>query len=129
MSNNVNVVVLGGHLTRDVDLRFSGDGYAFATVGMCVNNRTKKGEEWVDEACFVDVKLSGKRAEAFARFHGKGDACLFTRAYLKFESWDDKQTGDRRTKLVVKASDWEFCGGSRDSEPTARSTGGADTPF
>jgi single-strand DNA-binding protein len=110
MSNNVNVVVLGGHMTRDVDMRHSPDGIAFVTVGLCVNNRVKQGDQWVDDPCFVDVKLSGRRAEAFAKFHSKGSACLFPRCYLKFESWEDKTTGERRTKLVVRASDWEFVG-------------------
>lgn len=98
-------------MTRDVDLRHSPEGIAFATIGVCVNNRVKKGDQWVDDPCFVDVKMSGKRAEAFDKFHSKGSACLFTRCYLKFESWEDKSTGERRTKLVVRASDWEFVGG------------------
>lgn len=135
MSNNVNVVVLGGHLTRDVDLRFSDDGYAFASIGMCVNNRSKTAAgEWVDEPCFVDVKLSGKRAEAFAKYHSKGSACLFPRAALRFESWQDKTTGQNRSKLVVKAQDWEFVG-EKQIAPVAGNTGGydegggSDTPF
>ncbi len=131
MSNNVNVVVLGGHLTRDVEMRFS-DGVPYATVGMCVNNRMKRGDQWVDDPCFVDVKLSGKRAEAFEKYHSKGSACLFPRCYLKFESWEDKSTGDRRTKLVVRALDWEFVGGNRDSAPERAPSGtqsGNDSPF
>jgi single-strand DNA-binding protein len=128
MSNNINVVVLGGHLTRDVDLRFSDQGVAFATVGLAVNNRVKRGEEWFDDPCFVDVKLSGKRAEAFAKYHQRGSAALFPRASLKFESWTDKQSGDRRTKLVVKAQDWEFVGENRNA-PASAPTGSDDTPF
>jgi len=127
VSNNVNVVVLGGHLTRDVDLRFSGGGVAYTSIGLAVNGRRKQGDEWVDEPCFVDVKLFGKRAEAFAKFHGKGSAALFPRASLKYETWSDKTTGDKRSKLVVHAQDWEFVG-----EKKAVAAGGStddDTPF
>lgn len=119
---NINVVVLSGRLTRDVDLRFSGSGVAIANIGICVNRRRKKGDDWVDEPVFVDVKMFGKRAEAFAKHHGKGDACCFPAGELVYESWE--KDGVARNKLVVHADSFEFVPRAASAAPAEE-----DTPF
>ena len=112
---NINTVVLAGHLTRDVELRYANSGTAIANVGLAINRRRKKGDEWVDEPVFVDVKLFGKRAEAFAKFHQKGSAACFPQSELVFEQWE--KDGEKRSKLVVHASTWEFVG-TKEAEST-----------
>ena len=113
MSRSANVVVLGGNLTRDPEVRFSQSGVAVVTGGSAGARQSKKGDEWVDEPVFVDYVMFGKRAEAFARHHAKGSPALFDRAELKFESWDDKQTGARRSALKLHVESWVFVGSRR----------------
>lgn len=110
---NINNGTYAGRLTRDVDLRHSDSGTAIANIGLAINRRRKRGTEWVDEAVFVDVKLFGNRAEAFAKYHTKGSPACFPQCELVYESWETA-TGDKRSKLVLHANGFEFVG-SRDS--------------
>src|SRR6185503_17667618 len=64
---------------------------------------------WKDQPTFIDVTMFGKRGEAFARFHTKGKAA-FLEGHLRMDTWDDKQTGQKRSKLYVVADGWEFVG-------------------
>lgn len=131
---NINNGTYGGRLTRDVDVRFSENGTAIATIGMAINRRTKRGGEWVDEPVFVDVKMFGKRGEAFARHHSKGDPAVFPSCELAFDKWEDKQTGAKRSKLYLIASNFEFVpdGGRRGGSAAPAAAGPTkadDTPF
>ena len=58
-----NRVVLVGNLTRDVDLRYTPSQTAVTDIGLAVNDRVKRNNEWVDETTFVDVTLWGRQAE------------------------------------------------------------------
>lgn len=115
---NINSVVLAGRLTRDVDLRNTQSGIAIANIGLAVNRRRKKDDQWIDEPVFIDVKMFGRRAEAFAKHHSKGDAACFPQCELVFEQWE--RDGEKRSKLVVHANGFEFVGAVRKE---------ADTPF
>jgi len=139
-----NRVILLGNLTRDPEVRFASNGTAIVKFGLAVNERYKQDEEWLERVNFFDVTLFGKRGEAFSRFHEKGKPA-FVEGKLRYDTWDDKQTGQKRSKVVVIAENWEFVsgndkdrGGSSDAssdrsyEPAA-STGGfpddSDAPF
>lgn len=116
---NINTATVAGHLTRDVDTRFSNSGVAIANIGLAINRRTKRRDEWVDEPVFVDVKMFGKRAEAFAKYHKKGSPACFPNCELVFEQWE--KDGDKRSKLVLHAQNFEFVGSKKQET--------ADTPF
>tara|TARA_R110002167_G_C12707228_1_gene655093 strand:- start:9678 stop:10061 length:384 start_codon:yes stop_codon:yes gene_type:complete len=126
---NINNGTYAGRLTRDVDLRHAPSGTAIANIGLAINRRRKRGDEWVDEAVFVDVKLFGNRAEAFAKYHTKGSAACFPQCELVYESWETKE-GDKRSKLVLHANGFEFVG-ARDggSDAPAQAAAVTDTPF
>lgn len=109
---NINNGTYAGRLTRDVDLRFAPSGTAIANVGLAINRRRKKGDAWIDEPVYLDVKLFGKRAEAFAAHHTKGSPACFPQCELVYETWEKE--GEKRSKLVVHANGFEFCG----SKPT-----------
>lgn len=128
---NINNGTYGGRLTRDVEIRFAASGTAIAKIGLAMNRRTKKQGEWVDEPVFVDVTMFGKRAEAFARHHSKGDPCVFPQCELAFDQWEDKQTGAKRSRLYLIASNFEFVPGGekRDNAVGAARTDEGDTPF
>lgn len=132
--SSFNKVILMGNLTRDPDLQYLANGTAVAKFGLAVNERYRTGDdgEWKDRATFVDVTIFGKRAEAFAKFHRKGGAAL-VEGRLRLDTWDDRQTGARRSKLYVVAESWEFVGGREQApeEATAAEPAGEaeETPF
>lgn len=97
---SLNQVTLIGNLTRDVEIRQIGNGTSVAEIGLAVNHRVKKGDEWVDEPCFVDVTIWGKTAEYASEHLSKGSSvCVEGR--LKLDSWE--QDGQKRSKLKVVA--------------------------
>lgn len=97
---SLNQVTLIGNLTRDVEIRQIGNGTSVAEIGLAVNHRVKKGDEWVEEPCFVDVTIWGKTAEYASEHLSKGSSvCVEGR--LKLDSWE--QDGQKRSKLKVVA--------------------------
>lgn len=104
---NTNVVILTGNLTRDPEIRFTSNGTAVCNFSLASNRQVEKDGKWVEDPCFVDLTMWGKRAEAFAKYHTKGSPVLVT-GRLSYESWVDKQTGTKRSRLKVTAEHWEF---------------------
>src|SRR5262245_26922435 len=108
--SSFNKVILMGNLTRDCETRFGGNGTAIVKFGLAVNRRFQDADgNWKDQPTFIDVTMFGKRGEAFARFHTKGKPA-FLEGHLRMDTWDDKQTGQKRSKLYVVADGWEFVG-------------------
>ncbi len=67
-----NRVILVGNLTRDVELRYTPQGTAVTELGLAVNDRVKRNDQWTDEATFVDVTLWARTAEVAAEYLSKG---------------------------------------------------------
>lgn len=116
-ASSFNRVILMGNLTRDPELRFTQNNMAVCKVGLALNRKVKDphSEQWRDEVTFVDVTIFGKRAEAFHKFHTKGSSAFFE-GELRLDSWTDKETGQKRSKLYVIANTWEFVGGRPQSD-------------
>lgn len=102
--NSVNII---GNLTRDIEVRYTPGGTAVADITVAVNDRRKVGDQWQDVATFVDVTLWGKTAENASQYTGKGKPVAVT-GKLAQDSWEDKQTGQRRSKLKVIAESVRF---------------------
>lgn len=96
--SSYNRVVLMGNLTRDVVLRQTASGTAVADLGLAVNDKVKRGNEWVDEPTFVDVTLWGRTAEVGSEYLAKG-ASVLIEGRLKLDTWEEG--GQKRTKLKV----------------------------
>lgn len=109
---NYNRVIIGGRLTRDPELRYTQSQMAVCKVGLAVNRKRKDSStgEYVEEATFIDVTIFGNRAEAFEKWHSKGDAAFFEGS-LRLDQWEDKNGGGKRSKLYVVADSWEFVKG------------------
>ena len=108
-----NKVILMGNLTRKPEVRYLQNGNAICKFGLAVNRRFKDAAgEWKEEATFVDVTFFGKRGEAFAKFHDKGKTA-FVEGSLRLDQWDDKQSGEKRSKLYVVGDDWQFVGAAQ----------------
>jgi single-strand DNA-binding protein len=95
----INSVSIGGHLTRDVEVRYSQAGKAWASFTVALEHRVGKGEEAKKSVAFVDCKAFGAIAENLADCR-KG-ALIVGEGRIDQESWDDKNTGQKRSKLVV----------------------------
>jgi len=118
---SLNKVLLMGNLTRDPELRYTPKGLAVAKLSLAIN-RTWKSEsgELREEVTFVDAGAFGRQAETLAS-HVKKGRPLFIEGRLKLDQWDDKQTGQKRSKLNVIIESFQFLdSGRRDAEAPAR---------
>jgi len=122
---NFNKVILAGNLTRDPELRYTPKGTAIAKLGMAIN-RTWKNEagETKEEVTFVDVDAFGRTAEVIGQYMKKGRPILIE-GRLKLDTWDDKQTNQKKSKLGVVAESFQFIDGNR---PADASAGGSPRP-
>lgn len=114
-----NKVILVGNLTRDPELRYTPKGVAIAKIGLAVNRVwTSESGEKKEETTFVDVDIFGRTAENVAQYMRKGSPILID-GRLRFDQWDDKQTGQKRSKLGVVAETVQFLGSPRSGEGPA----------
>jgi single-strand DNA-binding protein len=105
-----NKVILMGNLTRDPELRYTPKGTAIAKVGLAVNRVwTNEAGEKKEEVTFVDVDIFGRTAENVGQYMRKGRPML-VEGRLKLDQWDDKQTGQKKSKLGVVAENVQFLG-------------------
>ncbi len=126
-----NKVILVGNLTRDPELRYTPKGMAITKIGLAVNRRwTSEGGEQREETTFVDIDAFGKQAETIAQYMKKGSPML-VEGRLRLDQWDDKQTGQKRSKLGIVLEGFQFLGsgGARtDSAPPAEAARRPATP-
>lgn len=111
---NLNKVFLMGHLTRDPELRHIPSGSSVCEFSLAVNRKWKdKGGESKEEVSYFDCIAWSRTAEVVAE-HVKKGAPLFVEGYLKQDRWDDKDTGQKRSKIKVTAERVQFLGGKRE---------------
>ncbi len=103
-----NRVILVGNLTRDPELKYIPSGTAVSEIGLAVNDRVKRGDQWVEEATFVDVTLWGRTAEVANEYLSKGSSCLIE-GRLKLDTWE--KDGQKRSKLRVVAEKMQMLSG------------------
>ena len=118
-----NKVILVGNLTRDPELRYTPKGTAIAKIGLAVNRVwTNEAGEMKDEVTFVDVDVFGRTAENVGQYMRKGRPIL-VEGRLRLDQWDDKQTGQKKSRLGVVADTVQFLGsptGGEGSPPPSR---------
>ena len=110
---NFNKVILAGNLTRDPELRYTPKGTAVAKIGLAINRkwRSETGE-MKEETTFVDVDCFGKTAETVGQYLKKGRPILIE-GRLRYETWEDKQSGQKRSKLGVVMESFQFIDSNR----------------
>ncbi len=120
---NFNKVLLMGNLTRDPELRYTPKGTAVATLGVAVNRRWKDDAgQQREETTFVDVDAFGRTAENIGQYFKKGRP-IFIEGRLRYQTWEDKQSGQKRSKLTVLLENFQFVDSQRGGE-----TGGGAPP-
>ncbi len=118
-----NKVILLGNLTRDPEVRYTPNGSAVASFALAVNRKYKQGDETKEEVSYIDIVVFGKQAENCGQYLNKGDGALIE-GRLQQRRWDDKETGQKRSKVEVAAQTVTFMpkrsgqgGGQGRSEP------------
>jgi len=116
-----NKVIIAGNLTRDPELRYTPKGTAVARLTLAVN-RTWKSEtgESKEEVSFIDVDAWARQAEIIAQYMKKGRP-LLVECRLKLDTWEDKTTHQKQSKLKVVLEGFTFIDsrGSDNAAPTA----------
>lgn len=117
---SINRVNISGNLTRDPEVRTSASGSAIMHFGVAVNDRAKNPRtgEWEDRPNFIDCTMFGTRAESVSRFLGKGTkVCI--EGKLRWSQWDDRKTGEKRSKVEVIVDEIEFMSSRSEGPQTA----------
>jgi len=133
-----NKVILMGNVTRDPELEYLPSQTAVVNFGLAMNRKWRDGQgQDREEVCFVDCAAFGKSAEVINQYCSKGKQ-LFIEGRLKFEQWDDKQGGGKRSKLKVVVENFQLLGdggggqqrqgGRSDYQGDAGGSYGADNP-
>ena len=124
-----NRVTLMGNLTRDPQIKHLPSNTTVADFGLAMNRHYKaaSGEDR-EEVCFIDCSAFGKQAEVIGQYCRKGKP-LFVEGRLKFDQWDDKTSGARRSKVSVVVENFQFVGGPGDGEQRGTAPAGRQGTF
>lgn len=108
---NVNKVILIGNVTRDPEVKFTPKGSAVTDVGLAINRKyTLDTGEKREETIFVDVELWGRLAEIAGEYAKKGNP-LYVEGRLRMDTWDDKTSGQKRSRMKVVGENIQLLGG------------------
>jgi single-strand DNA-binding protein len=118
MAKSINQVILMGRLTRDPEVRTTTTGKTIASFSLAVD---RGGQD--DATDFFEVTAWEKLGELVSQYLSKGRRCL-VQGRLRQDSWDDKETGKKRTKVEVVATDVTFLDG-----PSGDSAGGSSNNY
>ncbi|HMH70581.1 MAG TPA: single-stranded DNA-binding protein [Candidatus Saccharimonadales bacterium] len=105
MAKSINQVIIMGRLTRDPEVRTTSTGKTITSFSLAVD---RGGQD--DAADFFDVTAWEKLGELVSQYLSKGRRCL-VQGRLRQDSWDDKETGKKRSKIEVVATDVTFLDG------------------
>jgi len=134
-----NIVILSGNMTRDVELREVGSS-TVGNFGLAMSRKYKGSDgEMKEETCFVDVECWNAQAVNAAKYTNKGQN-ITIEGSLKMDQWEDKDTGQQRSKLKVNAHRIHFFLGNKSADtsapdprdrtkPVAASVDDGDMPF
>lgn len=136
---NFNKVIIAGNLTRDPELRYTPKGTAVARITLAVNRTYGGGDggEKKEEVSFIDVDVWGRQAEVISQYMKKGRP-LLVEGRLKQDTWEDKNTKQKQSKLKVVLENFSFLdsgnrgggdgGGGAPSRPAPSSAPAAEAP-
>ena len=108
---DLNKVFLIGRLTKDPELRYTANGSPVTDLRLATSRAysTKDGERR-EEQLFIDVTVWNRQAENCCQYLRKG-RMVHVEGYLKMDTWDDKATGEKRSKIKVEADRVQFLDG------------------
>ena len=107
----MNKVIMIGHLTRDIELRYTQSQMAIGKTAIAVTRKYTLNGEKREETCFVDLTFFGKQAEIANQYLGKGSKLLIE-GRLKFDQWTDNN-GQNRSKHSIAVESMEMLGDAK----------------
>ena len=121
---NLNKVQLMGNITRDPEVRYTPKGTAVTDIGLAINRNfsTDDGERR-EETTFVDITFWGRQAEVIGEYMKKGRP-LYVEGRLQLDQWEDKSTGQQRSRLKVIGDNFQFLGSRDDGGQRGGGNGG-----
>ncbi len=118
---NLNKVMIIGNVTRDPEIKYTPKGSAVVDIGIAVNRTfTPEGGERREETTYIDVTLWGRTAETAAEYCKKGRS-VYVEGRLQLDSWEDKTSGQKRSKLRVVGENYQLL----DRRPGGAGAGGS----
>lgn len=123
---SLNKVMLIGNLTRDPEVRYTPKGSAVCDMAIAVNRRylNENTGERVEEVTYLDIVLWNKQAELAGQYLAKGRS-VFIEGRLQMDTWEDKATGQKRSKIRIVCENMQFIGGPAGAGGPGGGGGGA----
>lgn len=125
---NVNKFICIGTLTRDIEIRVTPKGTPIGQFALAINRKWKDadgGEK--EEVSFLDFEVWGKSAEVLAKYVAKGQQ-VYIEARAKQDTWEDKESGKKRSKIKFVVENFQFLGGKKKDGEGGGSDRGAPAP-
>ncbi len=111
--NRVNII---GNITRDPELKYTPKGMAIAEISLAVNrNYSTADGERREEVTYLEVTFWGKQAEVLGKWMRKGKP-LYVEGRLRLDTWEDKESGKKQSRLRITGEEFQFLGGKDGSE-------------
>ena len=124
---NLNKVQLMGNITRDPEVRYTPKGTAVTDISLAINRSFNSDDgERREETTFVDITFWGRQAEVIGEYMKKGRP-LYVEGRLQLDSWEDKTTGQQRSRLKVVGENFQFLGGREEGGGGGGASGGGQS--
>jgi single-strand DNA-binding protein len=132
MAKSVNKVILVGNLGKDPEVKFTPSGVPVAKFSLATNERYKdKAGEWQDRTEWHNIVAWQRLAEIVGEYVKKGSK-IYIEGRLQTSSWEDKQSGEKKYRTEIVASDLVLLGGRGEGsggDHEGRSARGASASF
>ena len=114
MARGVNKVTLLGNLGKDPEIKATPSGMSIATFSLATTERAKdKDGNWQDRTEWHNVKAFGRTAEVVGEYLKKGRT-VYIEGRIHYDSWDDKETGQKKYRTEIIVNDLIMVGGQRE---------------
>ena len=124
MARGVNKVILVGNLGKDPEIKSTPSGMSIATFSLATTERRKdKDGNWQDQTEWHNIKAFGRTAEVVGQYLKKGSS-IFVEGRIHYDSWDDKETGQKKYRTEVIVNDLIMLGGGGQREGGEGYSGG-----
>ena len=121
---SVNKVILIGNLGKDPEVKYTPGGMAVARFSIATNERVKdKDGNWGDRTEWHNIVLFDRKAEVAGEYLKKGRT-VYIEGSIRTNSWDDKETGQKKYRTEIIGNQMVLLGGQREGGEGGGYSGG-----
>jgi len=114
MARGVNKVILLGNLGKDPEVKYTQSGMAVANFSLATSSSVKdKDGNWQDKTEWHNIKAFGRTAEIAGEYLKKGRT-VYLEGRIHYDSWDDKETGQKKYMTQILVNELTLIGGQRE---------------